>query len=705
MPHASLVTDVAAVLGVASLISIAFRRLGQPAVLGYLLAGLIVGPYIPIPLFADPKRTHELSEFGVVLVMFAVGLEFSLARVLQILPVAGITATVQISGVAWGGYLLGLILGFNTLTAVFLGASVAISSTMVVTRVFADRPPDPDVRSLVLGVLVLQDIAAIVLIATVTAIAQGVGLDAGQLGRVVAELVGTLIGGLVLGLLLIPRLARYVRKLGSTEVWVVFGVGLCFAFAGFAAYLGYSPALGAFLAGMLIAESGQGRQMEHLVAPLRDVFAAVFFVSVGMTVDPIIALEHIGKSVAVAATVILLQFILVASAALLSGNVLRRATQGGLALGQIGEFGFIMVGIGASAGVIPDFMMAIVVSASVITAFTTPLCLRAAPGIAAGIEQRLPSRLREALSMYAAWVDELKGREYSSPERRRTRRAIEVLVIDALAVLVIVVSGSIGARRGARYISELFEMRPGTAYLLIIAAAALAALPFVAGIARASRTLAVLLGNIVFPVADDNRSDLLHTSRRALAFALQLAILLAVGLPLIALTQPFVPPVAGLAILSVLVFPTLFYVARSTKDLQLHVRSATQGLFEVLRQDLAKSGDRTVDDLLHGLGDVSYFEIPEGAPAAGRTLAQINLRVTTGATVLAIARPGGDIAAPLGNQALEVGDTLALAGPKDAIERVRQVLTEEPPAPSPGPVTDMEPDDAQSPEPKDAHVS
>ncbi|MCA9715698.1 MAG: cation:proton antiporter, partial [Myxococcales bacterium] len=341
MSAPSIVTDLAIVLGVAAVTGTIARALRQPPVLGYLLAGLIVGPYIPIPLFADGERVHELAEFGVVLVMFAVGLEFSLGRVARVLPLAGVTALVQIGGMFWAGSALGQLLGLSSVGAVFLGASVAISSTMVVTKVFdLHRPPD-EVRALVLGVLVLQDLVAIVLIAIVTGVAEGAGLAPAALLATLGRLLGVLAAVVLLGLFLVPRVARRVWAIRSPEVSTVFALGLCFSAAVGMQQLGYSPALGAFLAGMLVAESGLGARYEHLVAPLRDVFAAVFFVSVGMSVDPRLAFEQLGASLAVAGTVFALQWLLVTSAGLLSGLGLRRAGHAGFALGQIGEFGFI----------------------------------------------------------------------------------------------------------------------------------------------------------------------------------------------------------------------------------------------------------------------------------------------------------------------------------------------------------------------------
>ncbi|MCX4239784.1 cation:proton antiporter [Paraliomyxa miuraensis] len=674
MPHASLVTDLALVLGVAAVTGTVFRALRQPPILGYLLAGLIVGPYIPIPLFADVHRVHELSESGVVLVMFAVGLEFSLGRVATVLPLAGVTAAIQIGGMFWAGNVLGAALGLPPVGGVFLGASVAISSTMVVTKVFELHRPPADVRSMVLGVLVLQDLVAVVLIAVVTAVAEGSGLAPSALASTLGRLLGVLAAATGLGLWVVPRLARRIARLQSAEVSTVFALGLCFSLAAVMEHLGYSPALGAFLAGMLVAESGLGPRFEHLVAPLRDAFAAVFFVSVGMTVDPLAAVDHVGTAVIVAVAVVVLQLLLVTGAGLLSGLGLRRAGHAGLALGQIGEFGFIIMGIGVTAGVVPSHMFAVVVAAAVLTAFSTPLALRVAPRLLATADRRLPARLRANLSLYSAWVDALRQGDGVSEPRRLVRRTLTVLVLDAMAVAGLVIAASLGLRPATAFLGERAGLDPTIATAAFVAVLAIVVFPFARGLLRAARRLGGQFGQAVFPDAPKGRADLTTTSRRAMSIGLQLAALLATGLFVAALTQPFVPPGVGLLVLGAALLPSALSLWRSGGPLGEHVHSATLALVQFLRRDDLESQEPELHDLLHGLGDATAIRLGPGAAAAGRTLAQLDLRAVTGATVLAIAHPDSDVTAPTGREVLREGDVLAVAGPHEAVELARALL-------------------------------
>jgi CPA2 family monovalent cation:H+ antiporter-2 len=683
MTHVSFVGDFAVVLGVAAAIGMLFRWLRQPVILGYLVAGLFVGPYIPFPLFADVQRTEALSEFGVVLVMFAVGLEFSLRRVAEVLPTAGMTALVQIGGLFWGANLFARAIGLTPLEAFFLGASVAISSTMVVSKVFEEQPPASDIRGFVFGVLVLQDAAAIVLLTAVTALAAGSGLGMNELVITLGRLAGVLAVGTVGGLLILPRLVRWAVKHGSPEVLVVLSLGACFALAASGEALGYSPALGAFLAGMLVAESGHARRVEHLVAPVRDIFAGVFFVSIGMTVDPTMALSNLPFAVALSVLVIGLQLVTVTSAGILSGAGLRRSVRSGLSLGQVGEFGFIIMGVGTQAGIVPAYLFSVIVTTAVITAFTTPVAVRMAPRIASTLENRLPPRLRNNLALYESWMDALRRGGETSETRRRIRRLLRIVVLEATVVAAIVIGVSYEFRVLHTALSR-FLPEPAAA-LGVVLLATVVAFPFARGLSRAAKRLGVLLGDALFPAKNDGRTDLAATSRQALGFAMQLTVLLAVSIPLAALTQPFLPPGVPLVVLMIVLIPASVVLWRSARDLQGHVSSAAEALVAALGRGIAPGEEPALDDLLHGLGDPTPITLAEGSPVVGRTLAEIDLRVATGATVLGIARGSGDVVAPSGHQRLQAGDTLALVGAADAIARARALLAGEAELPQPDP--------------------
>lgn len=441
MHSPTFVADLATVLLVASCTGLLFRRLGQPSVLGYLLAGLIVGPYIPIPIFADPERIHALSELGVVLVMFVVGLELRLERLLRVLPTAGPTTLVEVTVLLGTGFGVGRALGWDTKAAVFLGASIAISSTMLVSKVFEDRDVGRDVHEHVMSMLVIQDVLAIVLAAVLTAVAAGEGLSAGAIGSVVGKLALVLSAILVVGLLVVPRLIRFVRRLKSAELLVVVCMAVCFGLAFVAEAAGYSVALGAFFAGTLVAESGEGEAVEHLASPLRDTFAAIFFVAIGMTVDPRVALTHLGTSLLVFVAVVVAQFVAVTIAGILSGNGPRLSVTAGLSLGQVGEFGFILSAIGIGAGLAPPELGPIVVTVAVLTAFSTPLAVRSAEHVVRALDHALPDELQNVSSLYEQWFEAFRDKR--DPERRSpSARAAWIAAFDGIAATALVVASA-----------------------------------------------------------------------------------------------------------------------------------------------------------------------------------------------------------------------------------------------------------------------
>ncbi|MCA9658909.1 MAG: cation:proton antiporter, partial [Myxococcales bacterium] len=431
--HPGLLSDLAIVTIVAAGTGLLTRRLGQPSVLGYLFAGLIVGPYIPIPLFADPQRMTELAEVGVVLVMFAVGLEFRVRRLLEIIPVSGLTAVAQIAALWWAGFTVGNVLDWTTAASICLGATLAISSTMVVSAVLRARPVDPDVRSHVFGILVVQDVVAIVLMALVTALAAGETVGLRALGLLLGQLTGAVAAMLIVGLLILPRLIRYALKQADTEVLVVLIAGAAFGLAMAANEFGYSVALGAFISGMAVAESGRGHEVEATLEPLRGLFSAIFFVSIGMSVDPVVAWRTLPFALLLCAVVVGMQFVAVTLTTVLTGSSLRRGIYSGLALGQIGELSFILATIAIGGGVVPEETLPALVTVATITAFTTPLLLGRAQPIVEAIDRMLPARAHQVLASYQSFIRESR----TSPEAQPLRRPAIAVLLDWAALLVL----------------------------------------------------------------------------------------------------------------------------------------------------------------------------------------------------------------------------------------------------------------------------
>ena len=688
------VEDLAVVLAVAAVTSIIFRRLGQSTVLGYLFAGLVVGPYIPIPIFADADRIHALSEFGVALVMFAVGLEFSIRKLARVLPVAGFTGLLQVCVLAAAGFAYARVVGLTTMDGVFLGACIAISSTMVVAKVFSDHAPDPRTRELVFGILVVQDLAAILLVAALTAVAAGATLSPDMLGATLGNLAWVLGALVVVGLLVVPRLLRMVDELGSPEILLVTAVAVCFGLGTLAQRLGYSIALGAFLAGTLVAEAGRTERIERVVHPVRDLFAAVFFVSVGMSVDPRLAIEHAGLALGVVALVVGGQLAAVTIMGVLTGNGVRRSVTAGLSLGQVGEFGFIIATIGAQAGVVDASLPAVVVTVAVVTAFTTPWLVRASDRIATTIEHGLPRRLQTFASVCESWFQELRRVGGSRRGRSHLRNAAIVIGVDATAIAAIWLAHATWGPRLGSWAAGRFGLSPVVAPLVVFGIGVLVTAPLVVAMLRSARRAGQLLADRVIPpaagpsrgAAPERAVDLGRAPRRAFVLTLQLVVVLAVTSPIAVLITPFLDRTWALVLVPTLALGVGIYLWRSAADLDGHVRAGAAVLGQLLREQMAPEAETSPspEALLPGLGTPVAVPIAAGHVGAGRTLQALDVRATTGATIVAIERDGKTLAMPAGGDHLQVGDTVVLIGSDDAIADARLRLTVGVPDPGDG---------------------
>ena len=415
------------VLCVAAVTTVLCQRLHQPVVLGYILAGLLVGPHVPTPLVADADIVRTLSEVGVILLMFSLGLEFSLRKLMRVGATAALTAVVETSLMMWLGFTVTQFLGWTTMESLFAGAIVAISSTTIVAKAFHEQRVTGRLRETVVGVLIVEDLIAILLLATLTAIATGSGLEPGPLASTVGRLVAFLAGLVALGLLLVPRAVRVVKRLNRAETTIVASVGLCFALALLAQWYGYSVALGAFIAGSLIAESGEERHVERLVEPVRDIFAAVFFVSVGMLIDPALIAQHWPAVAALTAVVLLGKVVGVSLGSFLTGNRLRTSIQSGMSLAQIGEFSFIIAGLGLSLQATDSFLYPVAIAISAVTTLTTPWLIRASGPVASWVDRSLPRPLQTFTVLYGSWVEGLRNAPRVESTTAQIRRLLNLL--------------------------------------------------------------------------------------------------------------------------------------------------------------------------------------------------------------------------------------------------------------------------------------
>jgi CPA2 family monovalent cation:H+ antiporter-2 len=661
------------VLCVAAVTTVIFQRLRQPVILGYLIAGLLVGPHVPIPLVADARVVQTLSELGVIMLMFSLGLDFSLRKLISVGPTAGLAAVFECSVMIWLGFTIAQAFGWTVMESIFMGGIIAISSTTIIARSFDEQKIKGRLRELVVGMLVVEDIIAILLMAVLTAVASGGDLDARTLATSTAELIGFLAALIIIGLLIIPRTMRFIVKLGRDETTLVAVSGICFGIALLALELGYSVALGAFIAGVLVSESGHTAKIEHLIAPIRDMLAAVFFVSVGMLIHPQLIMEHWQAIAVFTAAVMGGKILNVSVGAFLTGSGTRTSVQTGMSLAQIGEFSFIIAALGISLKATGEFLYPIAVAISAFTTLTTPWLIRFSGPFAAYVDRILPAPLQTFATLYASWMEGLRTHEAQKLERNR--RLVRWLLLD-LAILIGVILAALMLRdKAAQWLNGWLGVSLSPAATILLAF--VPALPFLVGIFRIGSSLGIAMATQVFPETEEGKLDLAAAPRRVFLVTLQLGLILLIGLPIVAITQPFLPgvPLAGILTILLIIFGVIFW--RSAANFQGHVRAGSQMILDVLAhqaRNVKGAEPAKLADYLPGIGEPEQVRLAPDDGAVGSTLAEINLRGLTGASVLAITRGQTGLVDAIAHETLHAGDILAIVGTRESLEAATNLL-------------------------------
>jgi len=679
--HAFL-QNLAVVLCVAAVATVVFQRLRQPVVFGYLLAGMIIGPHIQIPLVADPQTVRALSELGVILLMFSLGLEFSIRKLVQVSQKAGAVALFECSMMISIGYLVGQMLGFTRMESVFTGAITGISSTTIIVKAFQEQKVKGRVTELVFGILIIEDLIAIFLLAILTTVSRSgavsprdVLLTAMRLAMFLAALIG-------FGILIVPRAIRAVQKLGQPETTLVASIGICFAAALLALSFGYSVALGAFIAGSLVAESGHEAEIETLVRPVRDMFAAIFFVSVGMIIDPTALTEHWRAVLALTLAVIIGKVLAVTIGAFLAGHGRRTAMKAGMSLAQIGEFSFIIASVGVASGVIRTWLYPVAIAVSAITTLTTPLLIKLSNRAAASIDHWLPEPIQTVAALYGSWIERVRSAPRAPIERSATKRIIRIILLDGALITAVVIGVDVEIDRLSEIVGNMTGMPAARVRFIVVLTAGLITVPLIYGLITSAKALGRNLARRAFADAQKGKVDPADAPRRALVILVQLAVVLAVGIPVVAITQPFLPPHQGAFVLALLTLLLLAALWKNASNLQGHARAGAQIIASALANQMASvdgTSDETtlledVNAVLPGLGEPIAIRVVPQSIAVGRSLAELNLRGATGATILAIRRGTQQIPTPLGREVIRADDVVAVAGAHDALAIARAIF-------------------------------
>lgn len=579
MHEIGFIRDLALVMLVAGATTILFQRMRQPVLLGYILAGVLIGPHTPGVLVGDAQAIDDISNLGVVLLMFTLGLEFSVRKLREVGIGVLAVAVGEVGLMLWIGFGIGSAFGWKGMDALFLGAIISLSSTMVATRTLSENGQrSQPFAQLVVGLLVAEDMLAIVMLTLLTAVAIG--------GSVQAEAAFTLIGhlglfvvvGMILGLLLLPRLVDYVAGFGRDETLLVSVLGICFGASLMAVWMGFSVALGAFLAGAVVAESRSVGRVMHLVEPLRDMFAALFFVAIGLKIDPAMLLQYALPALLIAGVVIVGKTVACSLGFFVVGREPRTAMRAGLGMAQIGEFSFVIATLGLSLGVISDFIYPVAVAVSVLCMAVSPYMSRSANSLVSGLRAITPRPVLMLASSYSGWLEHLKPVNENAALAAIFRRLLWHIGVNILFVVTLFMVGAYVNAHGWTWFSTVGigrEMR----HTLIWACALFLSLPMLIAVYRKAEALGMLLAEI--GIRERFARSYTHAIRNVLARLIPLATLVLLAILLSALSSAILPP-RGIA-LSLIVAGVVLAVVLWRGLVQMHAR-----LQAALKETLSK---------------------------------------------------------------------------------------------------------------------
>jgi CPA2 family monovalent cation:H+ antiporter-2 len=540
MHEIGFIRDLAMVMIVAGATTILFQRLRQPVLLGYILAGVLIGPHTPGMLVADPRAIDDISNLGVVLLMFTLGLEFSVRKLREVGIGVLLVAVVEVGLMLWIGFGIGGLFGWKGMDALFLGAIIALSSTMVATRTLSEAGQRyKPFAQLVVGLLVAEDLLAIVMLTLLTAVAIGGSVQAGTALALIGHLGLFVVVGMILGLLLLPRLIDYVAGFGRDETLLVSVLGICFGASLLAAWMGFSVALGAFLAGAVVAESRSVGRVLHLVEPLRDMFAALFFVAIGLKIDPVMLMQYALPALLIAGVVIVGKTLACSLGIFIVGHDARTALRSGLGMAQIGEFSFVIATLGLSLGVISDFIYPIAVAVSVVCMAASPYLSRSADRLADGLRRVMPRPLRLLATSYSGWLENLKPVNENAALAAIFRRLTWHIAINVLLVITLFMIGAYVNAHNWSWFSMIGigrDMR----HTLIWACALFLSLPMMIAVYRKAEALGMLLAEI--GIRERFAGAYTQAIRNVLARVIPLATLIGLALLVSVLGSTILPP-------------------------------------------------------------------------------------------------------------------------------------------------------------------
>ena len=662
-----MIQDLALILIVAGVVTLIFKKLKQPLVLGYIVAGFLVSPNMPYTAsVADMENVHLWADIGVMFLLFSLGLDFSFKKILKMGASPVISTCTIIFCMSMLGFSVGRLFGWEQMDCIFLGGMLAMSSTTIIYKAFDDLGlRQQQFAGLVMSVLILEDILAIVMMVMLSAIAQG-NLEGSQMVESVMRIVFFLILWLVVGIFAIPLFLRRVRSLINAEVLLVVSLGLCCAMAVFSSKVGFSSAFGAFIMGSILAETVEAERIEKLVEPVKNLFGAIFFVSVGMLVDPKILVEYAIPIMLLVLTILIGQSVFGTFSFMLAGESLKSAMRCGFSMAQIGEFSFIIASLGLSLGVISDFLYPVVVAVSVTTTFLTPYMIRLATPVYNHLEHRLPNKLINSLnSLSMSSHQHTQGQNYW--KKLLTQMTINTVVYSILtsAAIAVMFTFVLPFVRSLLPGWELHWYANGVTGVLTVLVIA----PFLrAMVMKKNRSPEF---RALWAESNRNRLPLLFTILVRAVIAISFIFYICNYLS--RLTNALMITIGVIVILLIIfsrwvkhrsiTLERLFVQNLRSRDIAAQVYGKKRPLY----------ADRLLDRDIH----IADFEVPSDSMWMGQSLKQLNLGKKYGVHISSILRSGWRINIPDGDYVLFPGDILQAIGSDEQFSAFREALDRE----------------------------
>jgi CPA2 family monovalent cation:H+ antiporter-2 len=650
-----LITDLALILAAAAVTTLIFKKLKQPLVLGYIVAGLLVGPHVSlVPTVSDETNIQTWSEIGVIFLLFSLGLEFSFKKLIKVGGAASITAVIEVAIMLLLGYAAGRLLGWSTMDSIFLGGILSVSSTTIIIRAFEELGIKSQAfAGLVFGILVVEDLVAIVLLvllSTLAASQQFAGME--MLGSVV-KLLFFLIVWFVAGIFFLPTLLKWTRKLMNEETLLVTSIGLCLGMVVLATQAGFSPALGAFVMGSILAETTQAEKIEHLVKPVKELFGAVFFVSVGMLIDPSMILRYAGPVAIITAITILGKMLSTTIGALVAGQPLKPAVQAGMSLAQIGEFSFIIATLGLTLKVTSDFLYPVAVAVSAVTTFTTPYLIKLSEPAYMKIAAILPHRWKTTLNRYSAATQTIA---VVSDWKQLLRSYFMNMILFSVIVIAITLLS-------AYYVLPSISTEDHDGHWGRIATALVTLV-----------VMSPILWALAFRGVSNQASAKIWQQKKYRGPLLLLRLFrIAVAVFFIGffVDQFFSTAVALLVTVVIVGLLLVFY-----KRLQSFYIKIEERFFTNFNERETRVGSINKQVLAPWDAHLAVIEIQPISPAIGKTLQELAIRERFGANVALIKRGKQQYAAPGKNERLYPGDIVTVIGTDEQINQLNRFLEE-----------------------------